>query len=84
MDRLTRCYAIGLAVASGGLAAFWIITSARHPRVQALNQLLQTDPCLLISPAVLARLPNRSLLPMRSASSVVPRSVNLRLEPCRE
>jgi len=49
MDRFTRNYAIGLAVAVAALAAFWV-ASAWHPRVRALNELLQADPYLSAYP----------------------------------
>jgi hypothetical protein len=49
MDRFTRNYAIGLAIAVAALVAIWI-ASAWHPRVRVLNQLLQADPYLSAYP----------------------------------
>jgi hypothetical protein len=49
MDRFTRNYGIGLAIAVAALVTFWV-ASAWHPRVRALNQLLQADPYLSAHP----------------------------------
>jgi hypothetical protein len=49
MDRFTRNYSIGLVVALAALAAFWI-ASSWHPRVHALNQILEADPSLAAYP----------------------------------